>query len=127
MTEPVDNLEETCNPQPLLEWIQEAPDDDELCRPCILPVTVSWYDQELRERGLLTLAEELQQVQEAEEVEPLARFMDDLKERVPADVRDALRAYDCITQQTEIPGEEAEALIGELEASSESSPSRDRS
>lgn len=121
MTE-LNSQDETCNPQPLATWIQGEEEADELCRPCILPVVVSWYGQELRERGEVELAEGLTQVSEGGDVVQLALHMDMLKDRVPPEVATALRSFDCLVQQEEIPEDVLAELLGGDGVSVESSP-----
>lgn len=86
-----------CDPRPMGEWMKE--DDPDVCRPCVLPVTMSWYYNELNERGLETLAQELDQVKDTGDPQKVAETLDSIKERAGPDVAERLREFDCATQQ----------------------------
>lgn len=84
------------NLQPMEQWIKE---DTSFCRPCILPVTLDWYQQELSERGHIELVEELDKARMTEDPEIACRAMDVIKDKVTADLRYRLMEFDCSTQE----------------------------
>lgn len=100
-------MEEQCNPLPLAEWLGK--EDKENCRSCILPVTMAWYHEELREQGRSDLANELTRVRDTGDPAQVARLMDNLKEQVTPELRLRLREFDCLTQDFENTNVEAEA------------------
>jgi hypothetical protein len=104
--------------QPMEQWVKEGSD---FCRPCILPVTIDWYRQELTERGHLELVEEIDKARMSEDPDATCRAMDAIKDRVPIDLKYRLLEFDCSTQEhaAELEGE----IIPPAEASQESSPS----
>jgi hypothetical protein len=99
--------------QSLEEWIQG---DTEFCRPCILPVTIDWYRQELEERGHIDLVEEIDRARMSEDPEATCKVMDNIKDKVPVDLRYRLMEFDCSTQ------EHAAELESEVIQSGEASP-----
>lgn len=84
------------NLQPLEVWIKG---DTTFCRPCILPVTIDWYRQELIERGHPELVEEIDKARMSEDPDAACRAMDAVKDRVPVDLRYRLMEFDCSTQE----------------------------
>ncbi|KKL54353.1 hypothetical protein LCGC14_2266290 [marine sediment metagenome] len=106
------------NLRPMEEWVTE--DDPDSCRPCVLPVAMSWYAEELRERGLNVLADEVDQAGRDGDVAGAARALDSVKERVDPDVKTRLLEFDCATQSNAITSDET-AFVSPG-ASSEPSP-----
>jgi len=84
------------NLRPMKEWVAE--DDPDSCRPCVLPVAMSWYHEELTERGLGDLAQELDAVKDTGDPDQVAEMLDSIKERVDPDVKNRLLEFDCSTQ-----------------------------
>lgn len=81
--------------QPMEQWISK---DIEFCRPCVLPVTIDWYRQELAERGHPELIEELDQARMTEDAIATCRAMDTIKDKVPLGLKYRLMEFDCDTQ-----------------------------
>jgi len=104
------------NLQPMEEWIEG---DTNFCRPCILPVTIDWYRQELSERGHQELVEEIDKARMTEDPDATCKVMDAIKDRVPVDLRYRLMEFDCLTQEHAADMESE--VISPSEASSESS------
>ena len=104
---------------PMKQWVEE---DTELCRPCIMPVTIDWYHQELEKKGHHDLAEELTELRMTEDTVAVAELLDRIKETVPLDTRHQLMEFDCATQEF---AAEEEGVITSDEASPESSPPDD--
>jgi len=104
------------NLQPMEKWLEE---DVSYCRPCILPVAIDWYHQELTEKGHADLAEELDRVRMTLDSSETCKVMDNIKDRVPVDLRHQLLDFDCATQ--EFAAEEEGALTSPDEVSPESS------
>jgi len=84
------------NLESMEQWISE---DTKFCRPCVLPVTIDWYRQELTERGHIELVEELDKARMTEDPDATCRVMDAIKERLPVDLRYRLMEFDCSTQE----------------------------
>lgn len=104
--------------RPMKEWVAE--DDPDSCRPCVLPVAMSWYYEELNERGLADLAQELDTVKDTGDPDQVAEMLDSIKKRVDPEVKNRLLEFDCATQSNTVTGEEpADVSPG---ASPESSP-----
>jgi len=80
----------------MTEWIQQ--EDDSKCRSCLLPPVIQWYRDELQEKGLDNLADEIKI--EVENGDPLliAKRFDEIKEKVPSDVKERLKEFDCYAQ-----------------------------
>ena len=89
--------EEVCNPRPLKEWVAEAHAPDQ-CPPCILPVGMAWYYEELNEHGQQPIAAELDLLKDTGNVDQVADFMDQVKGRVDPALRTRLLEYDCAMQ-----------------------------
>lgn len=114
--------DQTCPPEgcdagcegtvPLVDWLEAEVSSDEvaLCRPCVLPLLNVWYVETLEEDGHPQLAQELRNLAEDSGITPvtLAARLDQLKDQVPASVRDRLAELDCAVQvnATNIPLEE---------------------
>lgn len=101
--------------QPMEKWIQG---DTTFCRPCILPVTIDWYRQELAERGRQDLVEEIDNARMTEDTEATCKAMDAIKDKVPVDLKYRLMEFDCSTQEHASQMEE-EGIIPPDENSSE--------
>ena len=90
----------TCNNslKPMQEWIAGA--DPEVCRPCLLGPTVSFYIGELQDRGEPQHIEQLRGAAQAPDVSPegIALLLDEIKEKVPPAIRQRLRLIDCGAQ-----------------------------
>jgi len=84
------------NLQSMEQWIKG---DTTFCRPCVLPVTIDWYRQELNERGHPELVEEIDKARMTEDPDATCRVMDAIKERLPVDLRYRLMEFDCSTQE----------------------------
>ena len=102
--------------QRVKDWLDG---DTSYCRPCIMPVPIDWYQQELRERGQGDLADELERARMTEDPATVAQVMDSIKEKVNHDTRYRLMEFDCYTQ--EFAAEEDGVILPD-EASPESSP-----
>jgi len=111
------------NLQPLGTWIKG---DTTFCRPCILPVTIDWYRQELAERGQQDLVEEIDKARMTEDPEATCKAMDAIKDRVPVDLRYRLMEFDCSTQE-HASEMESELIQQPDEVSPEPSPLRPHS
>ena len=103
--------------QPMEEWIEG---DTNFCRPCILPVTIDWYRQELSERGHQELVEEIDKARMTEDPDATCKVMDAIKDKVPVDLKYRLMEFDCSTQE-HAADMESEVILPD-EASPESSP-----
>lgn len=81
------------------EWIQNDKPDG-FCRPCILPVTIGWYIDELQSRGQAQRASdlELRALDEGAEPLQLADLLDKIKHDVDDQTRARLLEFDCATQ-----------------------------
>ena len=106
------------NLQPMEKWIEG---DTNFCRPCILPVTIDWYRQELNERGHQELVEEIDKARMAEDPEATCKVMDAIKDKVPVDLKYRLMEFDCSTQE-HAADLESEITPPPNEVSPESSP-----
>ncbi|MBU1082767.1 MAG: hypothetical protein KKB59_20020 [Spirochaetes bacterium] len=104
--------------QSMENWIEG---DTTFCRPCILPVTIDWYRQELAERGHPELVEELDRARMSEDPDATCRIMDTIKDKVQVDLRYRLMEFDCSTQEHAAQMEEEGILLPD-EASPEPSP-----
>lgn len=82
--------------KPMSKWLEE---DTSYCRPCILPVTIDWYHQELNKRGYPELAQELDNVRMTLDSTATCELMDKLKDKLPLEVRHQLLEFDCATQE----------------------------
>lgn len=85
---------------PMKQWIEETPQTDPSCRPCILGPVSHWYSTELRQAGHLDLIARLEDLASGEGLTPsqLAEELDKIKEEVPPEVRGRLREFDCSAQ-----------------------------
>ena len=81
---------------PMEDWIGE---DASFCRPCILPVNISWYKDELKNRGMAELAGEIEKAQDTQDPVQVCKVMDEVKGKVPNDLRYRLLEFDCATQE----------------------------
>lgn len=70
----------------------------EVCRPCLLPPLIQWYREELQEKGLDNFADEIKTVVENGDPLLIAKKFDEIKEKVPDDVKQRLREFDCYAQ-----------------------------
>jgi len=93
------------NLRPMKEWVAE--EDPDSCRPCVLPVAMSWYYEELTDRGLGDLAQELDTVKDTGDPDQVAEMLDSIKERVDPEVKNRLLEFDCATQLTQVTAEDA--------------------
>jgi len=93
----------------MTEWLQ-ANDDTKECRPCLLPPVIQWYHEELEERGLNDLAQELEAA--VHEGDPLliVKKFDAIKGTVPEDVKERLKEFDCAAQTYDGPTLEMESF-----------------
>lgn len=85
----------------LEEWVRRPAKNPEMCHDCMLPITVGWYEDVLRERGATDLLDQLQQQvinNSSVTAEGTARVMDQIKASAPPDIRERLRQLDCMTQ-----------------------------
>jgi hypothetical protein len=95
---------ETCpvGLKPMEEWIKE--EDPDNCRPCMLGPVVQWYDGELKERGKVEMATNLEAVADAtdindsEQVLTLCKELDKIKNAVEVPLRERLEDFDCAAQ-----------------------------
>ena len=85
----------------ITEWIKG---EGKVCRPCVLPVLLSWYVSELEERGSKEASEKLRQLAEKVDLTPqeLAQEMDNIKATIKDPKLAArLREFDCSIQKNE--------------------------
>lgn len=96
--------EKVCDPEPMAKWLEDEKEGE--CRPCSLAVAVPHYQNVLEENGLPEQATSLTEALKDEEdpVMSVAKAMDKVKEAVPDDVREALRAVDCMAQNSQQEG-----------------------
>ena len=78
------------------EWIQN--EDEKECRSCLLPPVIQWYRDELEEKGLGNLASQIKTVVEGGNPLLMAKKFDEIKEKVPGDVKERLKEFDCYAQ-----------------------------
>ena len=95
--------------------------DTNFCRPCILPVTIDWYRQDLIEWGHQELVEEIDKARLTEDPDATCKVMDAIKGKVPVDLKYRLMEFDCSTQEHAAQMEE-EGIILPGEVSPEPSP-----
>jgi len=81
----------------MAEWIQNGGDSEE-CRPCLLPPVIQWYRDELQEKGLGNLARQIKTVVKKGDPLLIAKRFDEIKEKVPDDVKERLKEFDCYAQ-----------------------------
>ena len=99
---PYYELPDACLDRPsLATWLtEEGVEEDEACRPCVLPLVGKWYSEELRENGLGQEAEALDEFMERDDVDPLklAEKLDSIKEMVDPNMVNRLKELDCEVQ-----------------------------
>lgn len=78
------------------DWIQQ-PDNDGVCRPCLLAPVTQWYMNELQGKGLNDLAAELEGAVNGDEI-TLATKLDEVKDKVSPDLKARLKEFDCHAQ-----------------------------
>ena len=78
------------------EWIEGG--DERECRPCLLAPVIRWYRDELQQRGLNELAHEMEAAIEGADPLVIAERFDDIKNKVPDDVKERLKEFDCAAQ-----------------------------
>lgn len=79
------------------EWIEDGGDESE-CRPCLLAPVLRWYRDELQQRGLNELAHEMEMAIEGADPLVIAEKFDDIKNKVPDDIKERLKEFDCAAQ-----------------------------
>ena len=92
----VEKLEKV-EPVPLVDWLAQENADPEACRPCAIPVTLTWY-VDLLKPAHPDLAAKL--VETGTHTDPLttARYMDKIKSEVEAGLGERLRELDATMQ-----------------------------
>lgn len=80
----------------------------EVCRPCLLPPLIQWYMEELREKGFDNFADEIKTVVEGGDPLLMAEKFDEVKEKVPDNVKQRLREFDCYAQTYKYEEDESE-------------------
>jgi hypothetical protein len=85
--------------QPLQEWIQGGSEKE--CRSCVLAIVTPWYRDALRQHGLPEEASTIERMAESSDPIQVARALDAVKGRVPPELQQTLRQYDCEAQQVE--------------------------
>ena len=88
--------------EPLQKWIQGG--DETECRSCVLAIVTPWYRDALRKHGLAEDASTLERMAESSDPIQVARALDEIKGRVPPELKQTLYEYDCAVQQTEEKG-----------------------
>jgi len=86
---------------PVADWIKR---EGKICRPCVLPVLVSWYVSELEETGNRDLSIRIKQLVEDPNLTPeqTASELDNIKTLVKDPKLAArLREFDCSIQKNE--------------------------
>lgn len=81
----------------MAKWMEQGDTEDE-CRSCLLAPVTQWYRDELEERGLGDVAKELEDLGEGATPIEIAQKLDEIKDRLPDDVRTRLREFDCSAQ-----------------------------
>jgi len=90
----------------MAEWIAQG-DTEEDCRSCLLAPVTQWYRDELKARGLGDLAKELETMAETSQPAELAQKLDEIRDKVPEEVKNRLKDFDCAAQlHTEEPKDE---------------------
>ncbi|MDD4874610.1 MAG: LAGLIDADG family homing endonuclease [Dehalococcoidales bacterium] len=93
----------------MTNWIQGL--DEEECRTCILPVCMSWYYDELNEKGEKDWAAKLDVMRQTGIPLDVCKMLDEIKEKVNTELRERLLEFDCATQTfnkgEEIPDEKS--------------------
>ncbi len=83
------------------KWLEEGKtknEEGENCPPCLLAPLGSFYLGVLEENGLKKEAEGLQDIWKDQDGVKAARMMDDIKKRVPEEIRKKLLEIDCSAQ-----------------------------
>jgi hypothetical protein len=78
------------------DWVQQ-PGEGGVCRPCLLAPVTQWYMDVLNTAGQNGLAAELEGAVDGGET-ALAAKLDEVKGRVPPEVRARLQEFDCHAQ-----------------------------
>jgi hypothetical protein len=78
------------------EWIQN--EDESECRSCLLPPVIQWYRDELQEKGLDNFAGQIKTAVESGDPLLMAKKFDEIKEKVPDNVKERLKEFDCYAQ-----------------------------
>lgn len=81
----------------MAEWMAKG-DTEEECRSCLLAPVTQWYRDELKERGLGDLVNELEAMAETSQPVEIAQKLDEIRDKVPEEVRNRLRDFDCAAQ-----------------------------
>ncbi len=84
---------------PMVEWVQGG--DAEKCRDCMFTITIPWYYEELQERGLNEIMEDMEKIQKEGDPIKVAAALDQIKEQVEPEVKQRLLEFDCATQSFE--------------------------
>ena len=79
------------------EWMAKG-DTEEECRSCLLAPVTQWYRDELKERGLGDLAQELETMAETSQPLEVAQKLDEIRDKVPEEVKNRLKDFDCAAQ-----------------------------
>lgn len=83
------------------QWIENrSPDGDEECTPCMLGLTSTWYEEELREHGREDIAQQLFEMRTKKDmdVHRIAQKLDEIKKEIDPALRCRLLDFDCATQ-----------------------------
>ncbi|MEM2905028.1 MAG: hypothetical protein QW587_04735 [Candidatus Bathyarchaeia archaeon] len=99
-------------------WIKEG--GQKICRPCVLPILIQWYQSELTESGREHLARRLSKLVDKADLAPeeVAEELDRIKETVDdASLKLRLREFDCTIQASEEPPSNAAASLESAESS----------
>jgi len=106
-------LPEACsNVEGMKAWVEgESVEEGSTCRPCTVPIGARWYYDTLVEFGQDDLAEQLKEVMEQPDIEPLqlAEHLDIIKDAVDPNLVNRLKEFDCEIQVN------AEALSTEVQ------------
>lgn len=83
------------------DWITQGEgEDNQICRPCVLPFSLQWYADTLRESGDESRAKQLEDFADDSETTPLqvAETLDIIKTEVSDSLRERLFELDCQLQ-----------------------------
>jgi len=83
--------------QPLAEWVRGGNEVE--CRSCSLAFVTAWYRDLLKQNGLAHEAQAIERVAESDDPVQVARALDGVKDRVPLELQQKLRGYDCAVQE----------------------------
>lgn len=85
---------------PMAKYIETDPETDGSCRPCRLAAIVGDYQQTLEEAGFGDLATKIVESMQdkADPIGKVAAAMDEAKEQVVPEVKEALLELDCMVQ-----------------------------